>query len=186
MLDSIRNDGKWRARGRVGQSVGEKFSSFGGSVGGRLGRNRTVVWEKFYCFDNAFGFCCSDIDLVAAIMFHGRAKVPAVDSVDRPRWALVGSFKDENLGAGGCQRSFIKIKGAIKLGAGVLAACRTVGCFGTVPEAEQPPLIFVLVQSTALAVDGRAPLFALATAEAVGLDPVPAEDFDQSPTFGDP
>lgn len=55
--------------------------------------------------------CGRNVDLVVAVMVHGRPNVPAVDAVVRPCSFLLGfRLVGNDFGAKGCQGSLVEVK----------------------------------------------------------------------------
>ena len=81
-------------------------------------RHISVMRKKLHGLCDAFraGFC--GIHPIAAIMLGCAAEVPTIRSMHGPSASFVGSFMDDDFGAGRSERSFVVVKGTIELGFG--------------------------------------------------------------------
>ena len=90
----ISDGGKGCSRSRVFKGRDEIECSSDSSIGRRSFGHGAVVWEEFDSSGDAFGSSVVDIDSVTAIVFVGRAKVPAVVSMWIPGATVDWCFVD--------------------------------------------------------------------------------------------
>lgn len=98
-----------------GSAVGERFNQF-------VRRRERGVGEffvhKLHCVAEPLAACGFDVAAVDAIVLGGRADIPAVDGVERPRPALVRLLVDLDVAAHRGEGHAIVIKRAIEVGVG--------------------------------------------------------------------
>ena len=90
--------------------------------------------EKFDGAGYPLGAGCGDVTPVAAVMFGGMSNIPALNAVWCPRSPNLGSFMNEDFGAGRCHGGLVEVEGTIHMGfggelrVGVGAAKEVEGC----------------------------------------------------------
>jgi hypothetical protein len=81
-------------------------------------------WERDIVGEPIDGECVSDTEgagdvaLVTAVVFSGRADVPAVDAVGRHVCALGGCDVDDDASAGRGERALVEVEVAVDAGVG--------------------------------------------------------------------
>ena len=120
MLDGLHlfvaKSGKWGSRGRVANGPAEVDGGSDGRVGTGEVRHFSVMRKKLNGLCDAFGAGLCGIHPIAAIMLGCATEVPTIRSMHCPSASFVGSFMDEDFGAGWSNGCFVVVESAIELG----------------------------------------------------------------------
>ena len=112
----VAKNGKWGSMGRVVNGPAEVDGGSDGRVGRGEVRHFSVKRKKLNGLCDAFGAGLCGIHPIAAIMLGCATEVPTICSMHGPSASFVGSFMDEDFGAGRGERSFVVVESAIELG----------------------------------------------------------------------